>query len=98
MFGFVTFPETVGVEVFLKNPLKIPLNLTNLLLLWKFTSKDQATSVSNEVGTSEIIPYSKIVKYYLINCKKKKKVSRGNFRCKSLSMSCYRLEGWKCFD
>lgn len=72
MFGFVTFPETVGVEVFLKNPLKIPLNLTNILLLWKFTPKDQATSVSNEVGTSEMIPYSKIVKYYLINCKKKK--------------------------
>lgn len=94
IFGFVAFPETVGVEVFLKNPLKIPLNLTNLLLLWKFTPKDQATSVSNEVGTSEMILYSKIVKYYLI----KKKVSHGNFWCKSLSISCCRHKGWKCFD
>ena len=34
----------------MENPLKIPLNLTNLLLLWKFTAKDQTTSISNEVG------------------------------------------------
>lgn len=61
IFGFVAFPETVGVEVFLKNPLKIPLNLTNLLLLWEFTPKDQSTSLSNEVCTSVMIPYSKIV-------------------------------------
>lgn len=41
--------ETVGVEVVLKNPLKIPLNLTDLLLLWKFTPADNADIISNEV-------------------------------------------------
>ena len=41
--------ETVGVEVVLKNPLKIPLNLTDLLLLWKFKPEDNADSISNEV-------------------------------------------------
>lgn len=84
IFGFVSSLETVGVEVILKNPLKIPLNLTNLLLLWKFTPKDQTTSLSNEVGTSVLILYKKIVKFCLI--KLQKKVSHGNFQCKSLSL------------
>ena len=46
-----TVPETVGVEVVLKNPLKIPLNLTNLLLLWEFTPEDNTASISNEVSS-----------------------------------------------
>jgi len=43
--------ETVGVEVVLKNPLKIPLNLANLLLLWEFTPEDNTDSISNEVSS-----------------------------------------------
>jgi len=43
--------ETVGVEVVLKNPLKIPLNLANLLLLWEFTSESNTDSISNEVSS-----------------------------------------------
>ena len=42
--------ETVGVEVVLKNPLKIPLNLTDLLLLWEFNPEDNTDSISNEVS------------------------------------------------
>ncbi|XP_015778661.1 PREDICTED: trafficking protein particle complex subunit 8-like [Acropora digitifera] len=59
--------ETVGVEVFLKNPLKIPLNLTNLLLLWKFTPKDQATSVSNEVSPRDDVVKTEVITNFDIN-------------------------------
>ena len=50
----VRVSETVGVEVVLKNPLKIPLNLTNLLLLWTFTPENQQESISNEVSKALI--------------------------------------------
>ena len=50
---YFAISETVGVEVVLKNPLKIPLNLTNLLLLWEFTPEGQEDSVSNEVSESK---------------------------------------------
>ena len=50
---YYSISETVGVEVVLKNPLKIPLNLTNLLLLWEFTPEGQEDSVSNEVSDSK---------------------------------------------
>lgn len=59
--------ETVGVEVFLKNPLKIPLNLTNILLLWKFTPKDQATSVSNEVSPRDDVVKTEVITNFDIN-------------------------------
>ncbi|KAK2556882.1 Trafficking protein particle complex subunit 8 [Acropora cervicornis] len=59
--------ETVGVEVFLKNPLKIPLNLTNLLLLWKFTPRDQATSVSNEVSPRDDVVKTEVITNFDIN-------------------------------
>ena len=45
--------ETIGLEVVLKNPLKIPLNLTNLMLLWEFTPEGHAGSISNEVSNSK---------------------------------------------
>ena len=50
----VCVSETVGVEVVLKNPLKIPLNLTNLLLLWTFIPENQQESISNEVSKALI--------------------------------------------
>ncbi|KAL9976241.1 hypothetical protein ACROYT_G013513 [Oculina patagonica] len=59
--------ETVGVEVVLKNPLKIPLNLTDLLLLWKFTPKDNADSISNEFSPREDIIKTEVIKSFDIS-------------------------------
>lgn len=56
--------ETVGVEVVLKNPLKIPLNLTNLLLLWEFTPEGQEDSVSNEFSPVEDVVKTEIIKNF----------------------------------
>ena len=43
--------EPVGVEVVFRNPLKVPLNLSNLSLLWKFIpdGEEKEESFSNVV-------------------------------------------------
>lgn len=64
---FCVVKESVGVEVVMENPLKIPLNLTNLLLLWKFTAKDQTTSISNEVSPRHDIVKTEVIKNFDIN-------------------------------
>lgn len=59
--------ETVGVEVVLKNPLKIPLNLTNLLLLWTFTPENQQESISNEFSSRNEVIKTEVIKSFDIN-------------------------------
>lgn len=59
--------ETVGVEVVLKNPLKIPLNLADLLLLWEFTPEDNTDSISNEFSPREDVVKTEVIKNFDIS-------------------------------
>ena len=48
-------PEPVSVGLVLKNPLKVPLQMTNMVLIWSHTTPDSSNSsfvVSEEEGPS----------------------------------------------
>ena len=45
----LSFIEPVTVEVAFRNPLKVPLLLTDLSLLWKFQPKDVSGKENEEV-------------------------------------------------
>ena len=49
---FISFAETFIAEVIFHNPLKIPLNLLKLHLIWEFIpdTKDNAPVISNKVS------------------------------------------------
>lgn len=58
--GFVinlglSFVEPITVEVAFRNPLKVPLLLTDLSLLWKFQPKDSSGKDNEEV--KELVSY-----------------------------------------
>ncbi|XP_031564684.1 trafficking protein particle complex subunit 8-like [Actinia tenebrosa] len=58
--------ETVAIEVVFYNPLKIPLNLTNLMLLWEFTPQDKDSSVVNEFESHENLVETEIISKFAI--------------------------------
>ena len=45
----ISFIEPITVEVAFRNPLKVPLLLTDLSLLWKFQPKDFSGKNNEEV-------------------------------------------------
>uniref|UniRef100_UPI003AAD2883 trafficking protein particle complex subunit 8 n=1 Tax=Centroberyx gerrardi TaxID=166262 RepID=UPI003AAD2883 len=65
-FPLAVVEEPIIVEVTFRNPLKVPLVLSDLSLLWKFTAKDfsrpqdesagEMTAQKADVITSEVIP------------------------------------------
>uniref|UniRef100_A0A8B9KPE0 Trafficking protein particle complex subunit 8 n=1 Tax=Astyanax mexicanus TaxID=7994 RepID=A0A8B9KPE0_ASTMX len=49
--------EPIFVEIVFRNPLKVPLALSDLSLLWKFTAKDfSALQALNNIISTEVIP------------------------------------------
>ncbi|XP_048577205.1 trafficking protein particle complex subunit 8 isoform X2 [Nematostella vectensis] len=59
--------ECVAVEVVFMNPLKIPLNLTNLKLLWTFTPSSGSDQVSNEFTSHEELVQTEVVGAFAIS-------------------------------
>ncbi|XP_028817485.1 LOW QUALITY PROTEIN: trafficking protein particle complex subunit 8 [Denticeps clupeoides] len=51
-FPLAVVEEPITVELSLRNPLKVPLLLTHMSLLWKFTAKDFSQSQSPVAGES----------------------------------------------
>lgn len=51
----ISFIEPITVEMAFRNPLKVPLLLTDLSLLWKFQPKDFSGEDNEEV--KELVSY-----------------------------------------
>ncbi|XP_021562317.1 trafficking protein particle complex subunit 8 isoform X4 [Carlito syrichta] len=70
-FPFAVVEEPITVEVAFRNPLKVPLLLTDLSLLWKFQPKDFSGKDNEEVkqlvtGEPEMIG-AEVISEFLIN-------------------------------
>uniref|UniRef100_A0A8C0KJ67 Trafficking protein particle complex subunit 8 n=1 Tax=Canis lupus dingo TaxID=286419 RepID=A0A8C0KJ67_CANLU len=70
-FPLAVVEEPITVEVAFRNPLKVPLLLTDLSLLWKFQSKDSSGKDNEEVkelvtGEPEMIG-TEVISEFLIN-------------------------------
>ncbi|XP_059975018.1 trafficking protein particle complex subunit 8 isoform X3 [Mesoplodon densirostris] len=75
-FPLAVVEEPVTVEVAFRNPLKVPLLLTDLSLLWKFQPKDVSGKENEEVkelvkGEPEMIG-TEVVSEFLINSEESK--------------------------
>uniref|UniRef100_A0AAR2INL4 Trafficking protein particle complex 8 n=1 Tax=Pygocentrus nattereri TaxID=42514 RepID=A0AAR2INL4_PYGNA len=57
-YPFAVVEEPMFVEVVFRNPLKVPLVLSDLSLLWKFTTKDfsKPQGALNDIISTEVIP------------------------------------------
>uniref|UniRef100_A0A8C8K6D5 Trafficking protein particle complex 8 n=1 Tax=Oncorhynchus tshawytscha TaxID=74940 RepID=A0A8C8K6D5_ONCTS len=74
-FPLAVVEEPIIVEVVFRNPLKVPLVLSDLSLLWKFTLKDfnrpqedsvgDAVPISNEKEANDVIATEVIPEFYL---------------------------------
>ncbi|XP_027953948.1 trafficking protein particle complex subunit 8 isoform X3 [Eumetopias jubatus] len=75
-FPLAVVEEPVTVEVAFRNPLKVPLLLTDLSLLWKFQPKDSSRKDNEEVkelvtGEPEMIG-TEVISEFLINSEESK--------------------------
>ncbi|XP_004579627.2 trafficking protein particle complex subunit 8 isoform X2 [Ochotona princeps] len=74
-FPLAVVEEPITVEVAFRNPLKVPLLLTDLSLLWKFHPKDlngKDKEVKDLVTSYPEIIETEVISEFLINCEESK--------------------------